>query len=79
MSDLKQKVAEAICEFAPARLECEFLPIDPPILAQAALTAVFDWLEEPSGEAVEAGRRDMGSPYMQWQAMLAQMRREAGV
>lgn len=45
MSDPVESVARAVCDAAPARLECEFLPIDPPILAQAAIAAHLAWLE----------------------------------
>lgn len=41
-SELREKIARALCDAAPARLEAEFLPIDPPILADAALSAITE-------------------------------------
>lgn len=50
--------------------------------ARAAIAALFDWLAEPSGAAVDAGAYGSGEDSRgvalgAWQAMLAEMRKEA--
>ncbi|GFM29285.1 hypothetical protein [Novosphingobium sp. PY1] len=80
--NLREKVAQAICDAAPARLEAEFLPIDAPFLADAAIRTVLEALKEPTPLAVLCGERacdfDLYSPEVRavWQAMLDQAIRE---
>jgi hypothetical protein len=46
MTELREIVALAIADAAPARLEAEMLPIDPPILADAAIAAMWPVMRE---------------------------------
>lgn len=46
-----EEIARIICDAAPARLEAEFLPIDPPMIARAILPLIR--------AAREQGARDM--------------------
>jgi len=74
--DILHRVAKSVKETAELR------PHDHDALARVAIATMFNWLGEPSGEAVEAAvltvHDDPDKCRKVWATMLAEMRKEAG-
>ena len=74
--DILHRVAKAVKETE------ELKHHDPESLARVAIATMFNWLGEPSGEAIEAAviaiQDDPAKCRKVWSVMLAELRKEAG-
>jgi len=74
--DILHRVAKAVKETE------ELKNHDPEALARVAIATMFNWLGEPSGEAIEAAviaiQDDPAKCRRVWAVMLAELRKEAG-